>query len=109
MCASITSSSGEVQRTDGLVEGHAYSVIELVEVEGVKLVQIRNPWGNSFEWNGNWSDNSPLWKDNPEIRKQVELSVEADGIFFMESCDFMNKFQEVGVLECDISKRINKI
>jgi len=109
MCASINSSSGENKRTDGLVAGHAYTVIELVEVEGVKLVKLRNPWGNSFEWNGKWGDNSSSWDENPEIKEQVGLSVAEDGIFHMENCDFMSKYDEIGVLECNISKRINKL
>jgi hypothetical protein len=26
------------------------------EVNGIKLVELRNPWGNDKEWNGDWSD-----------------------------------------------------
>ena len=37
------------------VSGHAYSLLDLQEVDGVKLVQARNPWG-TFEWTGKWSD-----------------------------------------------------
>jgi hypothetical protein len=33
------------------------------EVDGHKLVQIRNPWANEVEWNGPWSDSSPEWSD----------------------------------------------
>lgn len=33
------------------------------EVDGHKLVQIRNPWANEVEWNGPWSDSSPEWTD----------------------------------------------
>lgn len=33
------------------------------EVDGHKLVQIRNPWANEVEWNGPWSDSSPDWTD----------------------------------------------
>jgi len=44
----------------GLVYGHAYAVLAANEVEGHKLVQVRNPWGRT-EWTGDWSDNSQLW------------------------------------------------
>lgn len=44
----------------GLVYGHAYAVLAAKEVEGHKLVQVRNPWGRT-EWTGDWSDNSSLW------------------------------------------------
>jgi calpain-15 len=43
------------------VQGHAYSIVQVKEIDQFKLVKLRNPWG-SFEWKGNWSDQSPLWK-----------------------------------------------
>ena len=27
----------------------------------VKLIRVRNPWGNENEWTGAWSDNSNEW------------------------------------------------
>jgi calpain-15 len=33
------------------------------------LLNLRNPWGN-FEWDGNWSDSSPLWTE--EIKQIVK-------------------------------------
>jgi calpain-15 len=44
----------------GLVPGHAYSVIQVKEAFGNKLLNLRNPWG-TFEWNGDWGDNSTKW------------------------------------------------
>lgn len=38
------------------MQGHAYGLLDLQEVDDVKLVRARNPWG-SFEWTGKWSDN----------------------------------------------------
>lgn len=38
-------------------------VIQVREVDGHKLVQIRNPWANEVEWNGPWSDSSAEWTD----------------------------------------------
>jgi hypothetical protein len=38
-------------------------VFQVREVDGHKLVQIRNPWANEVEWNGPWSDASPEWTD----------------------------------------------
>ena len=30
--------------------------------EEIKLVQLRNPWGNEYEWNKGWSDrDSKSW------------------------------------------------
>lgn len=44
----------------GIVQGHAYALIDVKQVDNVQLVQLRNPWGQ-FEWNGDYSDKSPLW------------------------------------------------
>jgi hypothetical protein len=52
----------------GIVQGHAYSILDAYEVEGNKLLQIRNPWGNSIEWKGAWGDSSSDWS---ERRKQI--------------------------------------
>lgn len=79
--------------SSGIVQGHAYSILQVEihsfylmtyspakkisvtqssfvcftaqvrEVDGHKLVQIRNPWANEVEWNGPWSDPSPEWTD----------------------------------------------
>jgi calpain-15 len=50
----------------GLVDAHAYSLIEVKTINSEKgsvdLVKVRNPWGKR-EWNGDWSDSSPLWTE----------------------------------------------
>merc|ERR1719221_108240 len=46
---------GEAVMDSGLVGGHAYSVLRVVEAEDNQLVCCRNPWG-SGEWAGKWSD-----------------------------------------------------
>ena len=34
----------------GLAYLHAYSILDVATIDGNKLVQIRNPWGNETEW-----------------------------------------------------------
>lgn len=38
----------------GIYEGHAYSILKAVEMDGQRLVLVRNPWGEG-EWHGPWS------------------------------------------------------
>lgn len=45
----------------GIVELHAYSVLKAREVDGVRLVLLKNPWGK-HEWKGPWSDGSSMYK-----------------------------------------------
>ena len=55
---------GENRNDEGVITGHAYSLISIHEFQHkgreVKLLKLRNPWGHG-EWQGDWSDNSPLW------------------------------------------------
>ena len=77
--------SGESAGKDGVVTGHAYSLISIhrLEHEGseIKLFKLRNPWG-SGEWTGDWSDNSEKWTD--ELKEKVGFTNADDGIFFIE-------------------------
>lgn len=82
--------SGEqMLEREGLVAGHAYSVLQAREVsenfdltgggEKFRLLQIRNPWG-TFEWKGSWSDKSSKWKKYPKIKKQVNKRLDESGV-----------------------------
>jgi len=45
----------------GIVMGHAYSILDVAEIDGHNLIQLRNPWGDETEWSGPWGDNSKEW------------------------------------------------
>ena len=75
--------------------GHAYTIIQAKEVNGHKLLNIRNPWG-SFEWDGDWSDNSKLWtKDMRDALNPVLDS--SDGTFWMSFRDFVSMYDSLDV------------
>ena len=83
----------DLQKLLGLVEGHAYGILDVKEAEGKRLIQIRNPWGDSMEWNGDYSDNSPLWTEG--LKKAVNFKKEDDGTFWMSFQDFMKYYNDV--------------
>ncbi|KAF5925516.1 hypothetical protein HPG69_001963 [Diceros bicornis minor] len=91
----------ETRMACGLVRGHAYSVTGLEEAwfknEKVKLVRLRNPWGQ-VEWNGSWSDS---WKDwsfvDKEEKARLQHQVTEDGEFWMSYDDFIYHFTKLEI------------
>lgn len=54
----------------GLRLHHGYAVLQVQSFDsGLKLVQLRNPWGSSTKevWTGPWSANDERWKSHPEV------------------------------------------
>ena len=96
----------------GLVQGHAYSILDVREVsntgglfggsrgEKFRLIQLRNPWG-SFEWTGAWSDGSAEWNNYRKVAKKLKHADADDGIFWMPYDEFWASFKQIDI--CDRS------
>lgn len=111
---------------EGLVASHAYSIIQAKDVtntpkvgvgviqvsahvgstEHFQLVQLRNPWG-TFEWKGDWSDKSTLWKKYPHVAKQLQFVDADDGAFWMSFADFKQYYSRVNVCDRTTSKDVS--
>ena len=92
-------SAGQNLKNLGLVPEHSYSIIaasNVTDSSGNKLTlcQVRNPWGKG-EWNGDWSDNSNKWKENPALAKELGHTVEDDGTFWMDYTDLKQFFTDI--------------
>ncbi|XP_022089752.1 calpain-9-like [Acanthaster planci] len=96
----------------GIVPGHSYTITDSQVVHLnkkkkqekkkkskeviAKLLRVRNPWGNSTEWTGDWSDNSSMWKKlEKEERERLNPKRKDDGEFWMSFEDFCKKFNSV--------------
>jgi hypothetical protein len=87
--------SGGLDEESGIAPGHAYSVIAVKSFHGIKLLQIRNPWGK-YEWGGAWSDNSEEWTQ--EYIDVFEPNFDSkDGTFWMNYEDFFKNFNKVAI------------
>lgn len=90
---------GGPNETHGIVPGHAYSVIACKEYEGIRLMNIRNPWGE-FEWGGAWSDNAEEWTQEYIDAFQPNFDV-ADGSFWMSYEEFFKYFCSITVCKVE--------
>lgn len=106
MVASSNPGSDTNKSVSGVVQGHAYTVLNAVNlnVQGniVRLIQLRNPWGKG-EFTGKWSDSDQNWNYvSPQEKKRVGFNpVKDDGIFFMPYDNFCAQFRAVTVAEVD--------
>jgi hypothetical protein len=76
----------------GIVQGHAYSILQLASVDNISLIQLRNPWGRK-EWNGDWSDDSKLW--TRRMIAKLNFVKSNDGAFWMSWQDFVVHFEDI--------------
>eukprot|EP00929_Paragymnodinium_shiwhaense_P057920 TRINITY_DN2900_c1_g1_i1.p1 TRINITY_DN2900_c1_g1~~TRINITY_DN2900_c1_g1_i1.p1 ORF type:complete len:1079 (-),score=306.06 TRINITY_DN2900_c1_g1_i1:91-3216(-) len=86
--AVLSGKCGEAVLSSGLTEGHAYSVLGVVEACGNQLVCCRNPWGTG-EWQGMWSDNNAYQEWTPQMKKATGYLGLDDGMFWMSVEDFV--------------------
>ena len=80
---------------DGIVNYHGYSLFNIKYVDTkngkIYLIKLRNTWGRQ-EFTGEWSINSQLWKDNPELVNLLKEDFLDDGTFWISFEDFSYKY-----------------
>lgn len=105
--AAGTKPGSDTNTTDGIVDGHAYTVITcLNDVAGTThdLIKVRNPWGRGEFTSGEWCDDGPGWKKHPEV-KQVCKPVNAnDGVFWVSKEEFFKYFKTIYLCATDMKK-----
>ncbi|OHW99422.1 calpain family cysteine protease [Colletotrichum incanum] len=87
-CSTGFASRGWGERK-GIIEMHAYSVMKAVEMDGQRLVLLKNPWGKG-EWKGAWSDGSKEW--TPEWLQKLQHTFGDDGAFWISYSDLLKKY-----------------
>jgi calpain-15 len=105
----LAATGAEAKESEGIVSSHYYTIINVADCLGYKLLNLRNPWG-SFEWKGAWSDNSAEW--TPEMIQMLQPVFDPeDGAFWMSFEDFLKNFQRivVGKLDFPYEKRLKTL
>jgi hypothetical protein len=89
-CADLVNEGlAEANTGKGILQNHAYGIMDAQDVKGEHLLRVRNPWGQG-EWTGRWSDNSKEWTQ--EILKKLNYYFEDDGTFWIELSDFVKQY-----------------
>lgn len=91
----------------GVMFDATYTIYNLREVDGIRLLQIRNPSGNHKEWEGDYSDSSPLW--SRRLKHKLEHVKARDNLFWIELSDFCNIFRFLIICKWYDSKKWNVI
>ncbi|KAJ6217667.1 hypothetical protein RDWZM_008824 [Blomia tropicalis] len=86
-------------RSIGLLEEHAYSVLDVYSKSDLRLIKLRNPWG-TMVWKGDWSDTSLTWNDN--LRKELIPEGAEEGIFWISFDDFCRYFEMIIVCKTQL-------
>ncbi|KAL3936857.1 MAG: hypothetical protein SGARI_002379 [Bacillariaceae sp.] len=98
LLAASTKGASDENTTDGIVDNHAYSVIDVLnDVAGtnVDLILVRNPWGRY----------GPGWQEYPEIEAELEpLHDYDDGVFHLTKEEFFLYFESVYLSASDMSR-----
>jgi len=85
---------------DGILVNHAYSILYCKEVGKLQLLKLRNPWGFA-EWDGDWSDKSEKWEENPAVLSALQsdpkakFTREPDGTFWIDFKNFLSHYTKI--------------
>lgn len=98
--------------TDGIVDNHAYSVIEIqanVCKTGIDLLLVRNPWGKGGEIdNGQFMRYGTGWEEYHCIRDELTPNMEEDnGLFWVTKEEFFKYFPTIYVCVFNMTKLKN--
>jgi len=107
LMAAGTRAGSDQNSTHGVVDGHAYSILECVnDAAGtpIDLVQVRNPWGSGEIADGIWGDGGVGWKEYPQIAELLKPEAKEDGIFWLSKEEFFTYFATIYLSACNMAE-----
>lgn len=109
LCAG-TKSGSDTEQTDGIVDGHCYSILACIDNAGgadIDMIKMRNPWGTQEFSAGGWGDGGPKWALYPKVKKACKPVSADDGIFWMCRDSFFKYFKVIYLCAHDMSKWVD--
>jgi len=93
----ITCGTGPIENEDelGLVSGHAYAILEIVEYKGKRMIMAKNPWGH-FEYKGKYSSrDTKNWTPDMKQALGYDKISEDNGVFWVDLDTFCVIFEHL--------------
>merc|ERR1711924_593140 len=100
-------SGSDSNTTDGIVDGHAYSILNILnDAAGseLDLIKMRNPWGKGEIADGQWADDGPGWDTFPEVKAHIKPVKADDGVFWVSKAEFFKYFETIYLCAKDMSE-----
>ena len=99
-CANaVKNSDGEQHQemaSEGIWNNHAYGILDVREIKGLKLVRIRNPWGEG-EWKGAFADEDEEWDKHRGLKDELNYEFGRDGTWWMTYEDWLKHYNKLYV------------
>ncbi|CAB9518072.1 Calpain-1 catalytic subunit [Seminavis robusta] len=108
LIGAATAGTSDRNTTDGIVDNHAYSIIDSRQNicgTGIDLLLIRNPWGEGGELqNGQFMRSGPGWGKYPNIKNELNPSLEDNGLCWVTKQEFFRYFPSVYVCTLNMTR-----
>jgi len=94
----ITCGTGPIENEDaiGLVSGHAYAILEIIEFKGDRMLMVKNPWGHKCYKGKFHVDDNQNW--TPERKRAFgydQLKQSDKGIFWIDIDTFCSIYENI--------------
>ncbi len=81
---------------NGIINNHAYGIMDIRDIDGLQLIRIRNPWGHS-EWTGRFADEDEAWDDYKGLKEKLNYHFKDDGTWWMRYDDWCANYNKIYV------------
>jgi calpain-7 len=96
----ITCGTGHIEDEEriGLVSGHAYAVLEIIEAHGVRMLLLKNPWGHlSFKGKFSVHDERSWTPQLKQAFNYAAIAAKDSGIFWIDLDTFVRVYDHLSI------------
>lgn len=79
---------------DGIWNNHSYGIMDVRDIKGLKLIRIRNPWGEG-EWKGTFGDEDEEWDKHRGLKDELNYEFGKDGTWWMAFEDWVKHYNRL--------------